>query len=83
MMCPPMMIIPQPPRSLLVVGDGLVGEDPLVRAATQVGQVGAKTTRFAIVVDRIFHSERRFGYFSAPVTIAPPYLFADLKLRQA
>src|SRR5436190_11666520 len=35
---------------------------PLHGSETQVGHVGGKTTRFLIVVLRICHSEKRFGY---------------------
>jgi hypothetical protein len=34
---------------------------PSYGLATQVGHVGAKTTRFAILVFRICHSENRCG----------------------
>ena len=36
-------------------------KSPFHGSETQLGQVGGKTTRFLIVVSRIFHSEKRRG----------------------
>ena len=45
-MCPPRMIMPKPGSCpFLVVGDGLIGEDALVRVPDPCRHVGAKPTR--------------------------------------